>query len=143
MGPGGLVCFHGAQPHTVYEGLGYAEVVQVTLQPRERPDEYNRLQASQEMAALMNDYFGSFRGGGQRPTTNQGYQYRNCIGLPGGMLSPLYNQILKANVHSMNLVKGKGDDPDLPNTVYFAGQNLISLDHEHSRRNIPFNNKKN
>ena len=114
------MCNYEAQPYTIYEPLGYAQVVQVTLNPRERPDEINIMQCSLEFEALMNAYFASFHGG-QHATAGFGSQFRNCIGLPGGVNSVLYRIVEKANVNKMNLVKGQGSsDPDAPNTVMWG-----------------------
>eukprot|EP00802_Teleaulax_amphioxeia_P018918 Tamp_19129.p1 GENE.Tamp_19129~~Tamp_19129.p1 ORF type:complete len:373 (+),score=63.46 Tamp_19129:49-1119(+) len=124
VGKGGLVCYYGAQPYTIYESLGYAQVVQVTVNPRERPQEHNQHQAAQEFEALMNDYFASFHGG-QHATADQGAQFRNCIGLPGGTNSVFYRIVEKANVNNMNLVRGQGNDQDAPNTVYIYDSGLF------------------
>jgi len=121
VGKGGLVCYYGAQPYTIYESLGYAQVVQVTVNPRERPQEHNQHQAAQEFEALINDYFASFHGG-QHATADQGAQFRNCIGLPGGTNSVFYRIVEKANVNNMNLVRGQGNDQDAPNTVLCSEQ---------------------
>ncbi|MGB1593736.1 MAG: hypothetical protein ACPIOQ_13365, partial [Promethearchaeia archaeon] len=57
VGPGGLVCYYGAQPHTIYEGLGYAQVVQITLRAKERPDFYDLHQERNEFAMLLQAFF--------------------------------------------------------------------------------------
>ena len=100
----------------MYEGLGYAEVVQVTLKAKEKPEYFNVLNERNEFEALLKSYFGSFHSG-SRAAGGVGYQFRNCIGLPHGMLSPLYSAVQAANTQGMALVKGKGDDPDAFNTV--------------------------
>jgi len=108
------VCYHGGQPHTVYEGLGDAQVVQVSLRSRESPAHFVPLNEQLEFKALLADFFASFR-----DTPGAGYQFRNCIGIPGGMpWGPLYRLVAEANINHVELVKGVGDDPYKANTVY-------------------------
>ena len=111
VGPGGLVCYIGAQVYTIYEGLGYAQVVQVTLRAKENPQFYDPQNEKNEFRALMDNFFAA------GAATTPGYQYRSCIGLPGGMLSPLYRIVQQANVRNMNLVVGQGEDPAVANLV--------------------------
>lgn len=110
-GPGGLVCYHGGPPGSLYEDLGYAEAVGVVL---------DEDKATTQMKALMNKYFGEFR------KTAQGMQrldpadggawskgaYRNNIGIPGGVHGPLMKVIRTANVHKMPLLEGRGINTD-------------------------------
>ena len=44
-------------------------------------------------------------------------KYRSCIGIPGGMTGQLFPYIKRANFKNMQLVAGKGNDPDVANTV--------------------------
>jgi hypothetical protein len=118
VGPGGLVCYHGGQAHTVYEGLGDAQVVQVTLRESERRDRYVPMNERVELKALLASFFASLH-----ETPSAGYQFRNCIGIPGGMpWGPLYHLIAEANIHKVDLVKGAGDDAYEPNTVRVSRQ---------------------
>ena len=113
VGPGGLVCYHGGQPHTVYEGLGDAQVVQITLRSSERRDHYVPMNERVEFKALLVDFFASLH-----DIPGAGYQFRNCIGIPGGMpWGPLFHLIADANINNVDLVKGVGDDPYKANTV--------------------------
>ena len=121
VGPGGLVCYHGGQAHTVYEGLGDAQVVQVTLRESERRDRYVPMNERVELKALLASFFASLR-----ETPGAGYQFRNCIGIPGGMpWGPLYHLIVEANIHNVDLVKGDGDDAYEPNTVRVDRQRAV------------------
>lgn len=116
VGPGGLVCYYGAQPHTIYEGLGYAQVVQITLRAKERPDFYDLHQERNEFANLLQAFFAA-------PNSQQaGMQFRSCIGIPGGMASPLFAVVQEQNV-GLELVRGVGGDPMSFNTVYIYDTN--------------------
>eukprot|EP00802_Teleaulax_amphioxeia_P016721 Tamp_16846.p2 GENE.Tamp_16846~~Tamp_16846.p2 ORF type:complete len:153 (+),score=22.62 Tamp_16846:615-1073(+) len=65
-----------------------------------------------QFEALVADYFSSCC---QHPAMPK---YRSCIGIPGGMTGQLFPYIKRANVKNMKLVAGKGNDPDVANTVY-------------------------
>ena len=158
MGPGGKVCYYEGPPHTIYESLGYAEVVQVRVRRAEpttganpaalsmrdsfwakwqglpglpasrsenashpaSPTQQNLFHMvtpleGRQFEALVADYFSSCC---QHPAMPK---YRSCIGIPGGMTGQLFPYIKRANVKNMKLVAGKGNDPDVANTVSLSG----------------------
>ena len=85
---------------------------------------------------LSETYFHEFIGPfGARARLDQdmdrGPEYRNLVGWPGGMSSPLWPIFEAANTHGMELRAGSGNDADLLNVVwvmdsdaypYFAGE---------------------
>jgi len=135
-GPGGLICYHGGPPGSLYETLGqrrtphrtfnltltlyhslatgYAEAVQLQL---DQGPQGKRL-----LSGLLRKYFsGEFEvspsGMERRDPQDAGPPYRACIGLPGGLKSRLMPDIRSANSKGMLLKEGKGDDKDEINTV--------------------------
>lgn len=123
----GPVCYYYGKRDTVYEGLGHAEVVQLDLTSN----------AEKEMETFATTYFKQFqktRQGMQRlDPQDAGPGYRNVIGLPGGVDSPLFKVLQKCNVNGMNLVAGEGNKPghlvegDKVNTVYILDSNLVGF----------------
>mmetsp|Transcript_10268 Transcript_10268/g.25555 ORF Transcript_10268/g.25555 Transcript_10268/m.25555 type:complete len:315 (-) Transcript_10268:124-1068(-) len=105
-GPDGKVCYYLSDPRTVYERLGHAEVVQLALST----DSTDK--ATQEFRTFADTYFKQFRrtdAGMQRlDPQDAGPGYRNVIGLPGGVSSPLFKVLQDANVNGMELREGKG-----------------------------------
>lgn len=90
-GPGDKVCYYyGAKP-TQYEELGHAEVVQMELRGESA-------QTRRQMEAFADTYFGQFRktpfGMMRLDPQDSGPAYRNVIGIPKGIDSPLF-QVLK------------------------------------------------
>lgn len=102
-GPYGLVCYHGGPAGTMYGDMGYAEAVEVLLDGG---------QAEAQLAALAEAYFaGGFvpRGEGhwfRQDPQDAGADYRNVIGIPGGVDGPLYSIIVAKNVNNMPLKPG-------------------------------------
>eukprot|EP00928_Gymnodinium_smaydae_P018642 TRINITY_DN17101_c0_g1_i1.p1 TRINITY_DN17101_c0_g1~~TRINITY_DN17101_c0_g1_i1.p1 ORF type:complete len:352 (+),score=38.41 TRINITY_DN17101_c0_g1_i1:58-1113(+) len=103
----GTACYHSL-PHTDYSRMGHAEAVSVSL------DIENATIARSQVAALAKLYFehgyNTVNGRRQRlDPQDMGAEYRNVIGLPGGMSNadwwPLFEA---ANVYGMPLVEGKG-----------------------------------
>lgn len=139
--PDGKVCYYYSKdPANVYERLGHAEVVQLQL---DAGDEAKQMQMFAER------YFSQFKrspfGGMQRlvrelgqysmvtkqhlhmqDPQDKGPGYRNVVGIPGGMDSPLYPAFAAANKNGMKLVRGSGNElvrgrpteDDVLNTVY-------------------------
>jgi peptide methionine sulfoxide reductase MsrA len=100
------VCYYYAPEDTVYERLGHAEVVQVELRGDERAEQFRR---------LARVYFSQFRQlpGGKmmrQDPQDAGPGYRNVVGLPGGVQSPLFPLLQEANVHGMRLLQGSGNE---------------------------------
>jgi peptide methionine sulfoxide reductase MsrA len=114
------VCYYYGAPETVYEKLGHCEVVAVDARNEN------------ELRVMADAYFGSFQripGLGMQRVDPQdaGPGYRNCIGLPGGIDSPLFQVVQEANVNNMKLVAGVGNsvksrdkptETDIINTVW-------------------------
>ena len=90
-GPGDKVCYYYGPKQAVYEELGHAEVVQM-----ERRGE--SAQTRRQMEAFADTYFGQFRktpfGMMRLDPQDAGPAYRNVIGIPKGVDSPLF-QVLK------------------------------------------------
>ena len=107
------VCYNTGDERD-YTTHGFAEVVQTTLDAG---------RASAQMHALARDFFDSFVGPvGQRLRPDQagdrGTPYRSLLGVPGGILSPLYTAFASQNSFNMTLKPGSGSDPDEINTVW-------------------------
>ncbi|CAE7774005.1 unnamed protein product [Symbiodinium pilosum] len=115
---GGAVCYHGL-PATDYSRLGHAEAVSVML------DEITGPMARSQVSALARMYFEhgfqSLPDGRRQRLDPQdvGAEYRNVIGLPGGMdnseLWPLFEE---ANVYGMPLLRGGVGDSEGEYVVY-------------------------
>jgi len=103
-GSAGKVCYYYSQPGTVYEKLGHAEVVQVAVR-NER--------AAEDTRAFARTYFSQFKrtplGMIRLDPQDAGPGYRNVIGLPGGIRSPLMEVVREENVNGMRLVEGRGN----------------------------------
>lgn len=117
----GSVCYHGL-PHTDYGRLGHAEAVSVTV------DAASGAAASSQISALAEMYFehGFQTVDGRRQRLDPqdtGAEYRNVIGLPGGMDNiewwPLFQA---ANIYNMPLIRANGgstgDDTEDEYVVY-------------------------
>lgn len=93
IGPGDKVCYYYGPKHAVYEELGHAEVVQMELRGE-------TAQTRRQMEAFADTYFGQFRktpfGMMRLDPQDAGPAYRNVIGIPKGIDSPLF-EVLKAS----------------------------------------------
>lgn len=101
----------------VYERQGHAEVVSFDLAPFGG----GRAVAEAEFARAAAIFFGrqfkavQVRGGrgsiamGRLDPQDAGPGYRPCVGLPGGVDSPLFPLLTAANVHGMTLTPGAGN----------------------------------
>mmetsp|Transcript_64361 Transcript_64361/g.119646 ORF Transcript_64361/g.119646 Transcript_64361/m.119646 type:complete len:394 (-) Transcript_64361:140-1321(-) len=114
--PSGTACYHGF-PATDYGRLGHSEAVSVEL------DNITGPVAQAQFQALAKFYFEhgfNTVSGGKRERhdpQDQGTEYRNVIGFPGGMQNAeLWPIIQAANTFHMPLLQGKGandgDDQD-------------------------------
>jgi peptide methionine sulfoxide reductase MsrA len=116
------VCYYGARDDTVYDNLGHAEVVQIKLTPQ---------QQETELREFARAYFKQFRktpfGYIRSDPQDVGPGYRNVVGIPGGINSPLMRVIREENTIGMDLLEGKGGgygpdgkplENDRINTVY-------------------------
>lgn len=109
VGPDGKVCYYYADPRTQYEALGHAEVVRLGITAGDQAA------AEREMRAFAARYFEQFTplidGTMDRlDPQDQGPAYRNVIGIPGGVNSPLFPIIQEANKYGMELREGRGND---------------------------------
>jgi len=111
-GQNGQVCYHGGPAGTMYGDLHYAEAAQVTL-------DADAATAALQFEALARKYFTeSFQlinGRWYRlDPGDSGADYRNVIGVPGGVRGLFYPSIVRNNVHNMTLLEGgvHGDGGD-------------------------------
>jgi len=116
--PSGAVCYHGL-PHSDYSRLGHAEACSISL------DEITGNVAQAQVAALAKMYFEhGFQtlpdGRRQRlDPQDMGAEYRNVIGLPGGMDNQeLWPLIEAANIYGMRLQRGAIGDSEGEFVVY-------------------------
>ena len=110
-GKDGKVCYYYGSPDTVYERLGHGEVVRTVL------SDASPEKATEDLRAFARTYFANFkkiRGFGMQRLDPQdaGAGYRNMIGVPGGMDSPLMKIIEEENVNGMRLLAGEGNKPN-------------------------------
>lgn len=107
-GPDGRICYYYGPGNTVYEKLGHAEVTQVELGAGGNSEEA-------AMGAFADKYFAQFRktpfGMMRLDPQDAGPGYRNVIGLPGGISSPLFKILQDRNVNGMELREGDGNSP--------------------------------
>eukprot|EP00913_Durusdinium_trenchii_P027930 g26188.t1 len=116
--PSGAVCYHG-WPGTDYSRLGHAEAVSIEL------DTATGELARKQVAALAKDYFEhgfqSLPDGRRLRLDPQdvGAEYRNVIGLPGGMDNQeLWPLIEAGNAYGMPLRRGAIGDSEGEFVVY-------------------------
>lgn len=106
--PSGAVCYHG-WPHTDYGRLGHAEAVSITLDAISGPTA--RAQVAAVASFFFDHGFVSLDDGRRQRLDPQdmGAEYRNVIGLPGGMdNAELWPIFAAANIHKMPLIRGSG-----------------------------------
>lgn len=100
----GKVCYHNAAQIADYGKLGHAEVVRVNIPPSAFPlfaAEYCKLFSKEGYRA---DQWG-----------DRGSEYRNLVGIPGGLNSVYAKQLVETSIKEgdkLDFAKGKGDDPD-------------------------------
>ncbi|KAG2434554.1 hypothetical protein HYH02_012220 [Chlamydomonas schloesseri] len=107
-GPGGRVCYvYDVDQRAHYDALGHAEVTQLGIAPAPGP------QQEAELRAFAKAYFAQFKktpfGMSRSDPQDRGAAYRNVIGLPGGIKSPLFHIIEEENVNGMALREGRGN----------------------------------
>ena len=100
----GKVCYHNAVQISDYGSLGHAEVVRLVIPESTFP-------------AFCVEYCNLFNEQGYRPDQlgDRGSEYRNLIGVPGGVKSKYTQQLIDASKSAgdkLDFAKGKGDDPD-------------------------------
>ena len=100
----GKVCYHNAAQVSDYGSLGHAEVVQVKIPKSKFPE-------------FVVEYCKLFNEQGYRPDQFQdrGPEYRNLVGIPGGVNGPYAKMLVEASAKTgdkLDFARGKGDDPD-------------------------------
>ena len=111
-----LVCYHNAQQVGDYGKLGHAEVVKLTI-PKWSFGEFAK------------EYYNLFNKDGYRPDQwgDVGSEYRNLIGIPGGIASKeLVKSLIdtsQANGDKLDFAKGKGNDPDARALAFIMDSN--------------------
>ncbi|KAI7837662.1 hypothetical protein COHA_008524 [Chlorella ohadii] len=129
----GKVCYYSGPRGSVYEDLGHAEAVQVNLQGDPQD-------AERQFRAFAKTYFSQFRktpfGMLRQDPQDAGPGYRNVVGLPGGVDSPLFPLLQEANVNGMKLLPGNGNTYDASgapaegdefNTVWILDSNQLGF----------------
>jgi peptide methionine sulfoxide reductase MsrA len=106
----GKVCYHNAAQISDYGSLGHAEVVNLKIPTSAFPD-------------FVAEYCALFNKEGYRPDQFQdrGPEYRNLVGIPGGVSGPLAKQLVDASMKNgdkLDFAKGKGDDADARGLVF-------------------------
>mmetsp|Transcript_30686 Transcript_30686/g.57441 ORF Transcript_30686/g.57441 Transcript_30686/m.57441 type:complete len:333 (+) Transcript_30686:103-1101(+) len=116
--PGGAVCYHGL-PATDYGRLGHAEAVSIMLDAMTGPVARSQVEA---LATMYFEHgFQSLADGRRQRLDPQdvGAEYRNVIGLPGGMdNAELWPIVEAANVYGMPLRRGAIGDSEGEFVVY-------------------------
>lgn len=100
----GKVCYHNAANLADYGTLGHGEVVRLNIPPS-------------SFSEFAKEYFNLFDKKGDRPDQfgDRGSEYRNLVGIPGGLKSEYAKQLVQASVESgdkLDFSKGRGSDPD-------------------------------
>lgn len=106
----GKVCYHNAGGVSDYGSLGHAEVVKLNI-------------PSSAFPQFVAEYCNLFSKEGYRPDQagDRGPEYRNLVGIPGGLRSPLAKQLVDSSIQNgdkLDFAKGKGDDPDRRGLVF-------------------------
>ena len=106
----GKVCYHNAGSVSDYGSLGHAEVVKLSIPTSAFPQ-------------FVAEYCNLFSKEGFRPDQagDRGPEYRNLVGIPGGLSSPLAKQLVDTSIQNgdkLDFAKGKGDDPDRRGLVF-------------------------
>jgi peptide methionine sulfoxide reductase MsrA len=108
----GKVCYHNAAQIGDYGALGHAEVVSMQI-------------PKSTFTQFAAEYCSLFSKDGCRPDQmgDRGPEYRNLVGLPGGVKSPLAKQLVDASIQNgdkLDFAKGKGGgtDPDARGLVF-------------------------
>lgn len=106
----GKVCYHNSKSVSDYGKLGHAEVVSVRIPPSRFGD-------------FAAEYCKLFRNGYRADQVgDRGSEYRNLVGIPGGIDNPLSKQLIEAsaatNGDMLDFAVGKGDDEDIARLVW-------------------------
>jgi len=106
----GKVCYHNALQIADYGKLGHAEAVGMTI-------------PASKFGLMAEEYCKLFSKDGLRPDQlgDRGLEYRNVVGIPGGVKSPLAKELVAASVRQgdkLDFAAGKGDDADARGLVW-------------------------
>lgn len=109
------VCYHNAGQISDYGSLGHAEVVNLSI-------------PSQYFTQFAKEYCQLFDSKGNRPDQfgDKGLEYRNIVGLPGGVTSKYAQLLIKASMETgdkLDFAKGKGSDPDARGLAFIMDTN--------------------
>lgn len=108
------LCYHNSNNTADYGELGHAEAVSVVL-----PESWIPKALEVYFTTFSEVYAGSGLWA-RRDIYDLGAEYRALIGVPGGLNGKWGDALELANVHSMNLLPGKGSEADTlsKNAVY-------------------------
>lgn len=120
----GRVCYYYANDASVYERRGHAEVVRVALSPAATEADFRAFARLYFRTQFVKRRDGRMQ---RQDPLDAGPGYRNVVGIPGGVRSPLFKVLEEENVNGMTLIEGKGtgDEPDLVNTVYVVDSDAL------------------
>jgi peptide methionine sulfoxide reductase MsrA len=113
----GKVCYHNVAQISDYGSLGHAEVVSLKI-PRS------------SFPLFVAEYTALFNKDGYRPDQlgDRGPEYRNLVGIPEGVDSPLAKQLIEVSSKTgdkLDFARGKGDDPDARALVFVMDSNVF------------------
>ena len=111
----GKVCYHNALSISDYGSLGHAEVVSLKIPPS-------------KLSEFVTEYCNLFSEQGYRPDQfgDRGTEYRNLVGIPGGVDGSFTKQLVDASTKAgdkLNFARGKGDDSDARALVWVMDSN--------------------
>jgi len=100
----GKVCYHNALSISDYGSLGHAEVVSLQI-------------PSSKFSDFVTEYCNLFSEQGYRPDQagDRGLEYRNLVGIPGGVDGAYSKLLVEASIKAgdkLNFARGKGNDSD-------------------------------
>ena len=100
----GKVCYHNAANISDYGSLGHGEVVRLSIPSSSFPE-------------FAKEYFKLFNDKGERADQygDVGLEYRNLIGIPGGVKSDFAKTLVEVSIKNgdkLDFSKGRGSDPD-------------------------------
>ncbi len=109
------VCYHNALSISDYGSLGHAEVVSLKIPPSKFSD-------------FVKEYCNLFSEEGYRPDQfgDRGLEYRNLVGIPGGVDGVFSKQLVDVSIKAgdkLNFARGKGDDADQRALVWVMDSN--------------------
>ncbi|KAH8065155.1 hypothetical protein JL722_2062 [Aureococcus anophagefferens] len=102
--PDNLVCYYRGPPKSYYGDYDYAEVVEVLLDEADALDQFAAIAESYFVEGFM-WYNGQWT---RKDPQDRGLEYRNAVGVPGGLRGPYGAALRAANVNGMELVEDNG-----------------------------------